>query len=82
MMKKRTQSEIPPLPEDDLHPPDDLGLPAEAPLRPEEAAEAVGGTRRLLEPVAPAVSDEKEVGPAPPAAPLPWPPMRPDETPS
>lgn len=85
-MKRKIQSEVPPLPKDDLGPPEDLSLPVEAPLRPEEAAEAVDRAQRLLEPGRPASSAEKDVekdgGTPAPVAPIPWPPMRPDETPS
>jgi hypothetical protein len=81
-MKRKTQNEVSPVPEDELHQLDDMSLPTEAPLLTEEAAEAVSRARRLLEPVETAGSAEEKDGEGAAPVPMPWPPMRPDEKPS
>lgn len=77
-MKKRTKSDGPDLPEEDAGAPEDRGLPEEPRLLPAEAAEAVGGARRLLEQGERGTATE----PAPAVPLIPWPPLRPDEKPS
>lgn len=61
--------------------PGDLGLPAEPPLGPDEAAEAVREARRISGRPAPPAPEAEEAMPEPEPL-IPWGPLRPDEIPS